>query len=328
LKTLKWALEYLLKTAGKIIANPKRQKYSRSINYLVSAAWCILLAAIIWGAWRYRGEIFPYLGRLNLLKLSLSSIYYLAALILAVIGWSLIIQVFAPGISWWTHVRIYLVTLVARRLPGTVWYIGGRMVLYKRLGVSNIKTSVASMVEMITNLGTNCLVGGLLLPLGVSMQPGLAAILILGALVGGALIHPRIIFWLMSRLNRPLDKPLKFRQPASWVFIRIGGLIAGGLMIAQIVRSFQAISSQNVITTIGAFAISGAASYLTFFLPSSFGMSDITLTALLSTFLPLSLAAVVALLFRAMTTLFEVGIGLVFYIILRTSPDLTISSQA
>jgi len=310
------------------MAHPGRRKYQRSVNFLVSAAWCLLLAAIVWGAWRYRGEIIPYLGHLNFLKLTLSCIYYLAALILAVIGWSLTIQVFAPGIHWWTHVRIYLVTLVTRRLPGTVWYIGGRMVLYKHLGVSNIKTSVASMVEMVTYLGTNCLVGGLLLPLGSKMKPELAVVLIAGALIGCALLHPRILFWLMTRLHRPLEKPLKLKQPASWVFVHIGGLIAGGLMITQIIRSFQTITSQNVITVIAAFAISGAAGYLTFFLPSSFGMSDITLAALLSTFLPLSLAAVVAILFRVLTTLFEVGIGLVFYIILRKSPDLMLSSQA
>ena len=60
---------------------------------------------------------------------------------------------------------------------------------------------------------------------------------------------------------------------------------------------------------------------LSFFLPSSMGIYDLTMIAFLSTIMPPSLAAVVTVLVKLYSTFFEILFGLIFFIIIRKSPE-------
>ncbi len=90
-------------------------------------------------------------------------------------------------------------------------------------------------------------------------------------------------------------------------------------MIFFTIRIFTPIGIESLLLVLGARALSGAAGMLTYLLPSSMGASDLTLLAMLSTIIPTPLATVIALLVRIYTTLFELIIGFIFFILLNKS---------
>jgi len=99
-------------------------------------------------------------------------------------------------------------------------------------------------------------------------------------------------------------------------------------MIFFTIRIFTPIGFDLLLFVLGARALSGAAGMLTYLLPSSMGASDITLLAMLSSIVPTPLATVIALLVRIYTTLFELIIGFIFFIILNKSFPFSILKSA
>jgi len=90
-------------------------------------------------------------------------------------------------------------------------------------------------------------------------------------------------------------------------------------MLVQIINVFQAVQSREIVLIIGAWALSGAAGILTLFLPSSFGMTEVALTILLSQIMPLSLAGTVSIITRLLSVLFELIVAMIFFPIIRRS---------
>ena len=81
----------------------------------------------LYGVLHSGGEIdfWQLIGRIDARMFLLSSLVYAVALALAVIGWSWIISVLSGVWDWPQHARIYCITAITRRLPGTMWYILG-----------------------------------------------------------------------------------------------------------------------------------------------------------------------------------------------------------
>jgi len=283
-------------------------------------AWGVALAIVGVVAWRNRETLVPYLAQADWRQMGWAFLLYLGSLGLAVIGWIAIIQPFAGGVSGWTHVRIYLATLAARRLPGTVWYVGGRLVLYKQLGVSRAAVSVASSVEFLVSLVSGTLLGLALLPVGLSLSGLVVAAALVGVLGGLLLLHPRVIAWTMRRLQRPLVGELSLTAVASWLGAYLGMWLLSGAMLSRIVSAFRPLGAHELWLAVGAWALSGSVGLLTIFLPSTFGATELTLTVFLSLLVPLPLAAAIAIFARILTTVFEIAVAITAYSLLR-HPD-------
>jgi hypothetical protein len=226
---------------------------------------------------------------------------------------------FDSAISLWMHAKIYLVSMVSRRLPGTIWYVGGRMLLYKHLGVPSINTASASGIEFIISFIADALLAAIFIPLGINLSKTLLIPLGIVVILGLYILQPTNLGKIMVRLKHPLAQPVRTGQVFGWLFLRIALVLTGGLMIFFTIRIFTPIGFDLLLFVLGARALSGAAGMLTYLLPSSMGASDITLLAMLSSIIPTPLATVIALLVRIYTTLFELIIGFIFFIILNKS---------
>lgn len=288
---------------------------------MVYFLWAFLLVIILINAWNSRDQLLPYLEGANSRYIPYVILFYLLALTLATVNWAAIMHAFDQSLSLWTHVRIYLVTMVTRRLPGTIWYIGGRMLLYKQLGVSQLSTASASGVEIIVSFIADCILAAFFLPFGLDLSNYWLIPLITVSLIGLTILHPSVLSFLMKKIKRPLLTPVEWWRVIIWLILRMALVLTGGLMIFQTILIFIPENSDLLFLVLGARALSGAAGMLTYFLPSSFGTSDLTLLAMLSTIIPTSLSAVIAILVRLYTSLFELIFGFIFYIILRKSPE-------
>lgn len=283
--------------------------------------WLCLIGYVIYLGWQSRSELVYLVNNADWSQFSLILPIYLTTLVLASTIWTSVMQTMDDSLAWWTHICIYFVTLMTRRIPGTVWYIGGRVVLYKRLGVSGVKTATGSGIELIISFVANCVLAMLFLPFGLGLSNYWYIPFGFVSLLGLLVLEPSILAKIMVRLNRPLSRPIARWQIAIWLFLRMALVLAGGLMIFQTVRVFLPLTNEFIFLVLGARAISGAASMLSFFLPSSMGIYDLTMFAFLATVMPPSLATVVTVLVKLYTTLFEILFGLIFYIIIRRIPE-------
>ena len=295
------------------------KNHSKLLKFLLYLIWAVLFAFLAFTVWRSREQLLPYLAKADYSQLIFVVILYLIALFLAVLNWVVVMHAFEDSISFWMHAKIYLVSMVSRRLPGTIWYVGGRMVLYKQLGVPSIKTASASGVEFVISFVADALLAAIFLPLGLNLPKIWLIPLGLVVFLGLFVLRPNNLEKIMTKLKYPLTQPVHMGQVISWLFLRMALVLTGGLMIFFTIRIFSPLGVDSLLFVLGARALSGAAGMLTFLLPSSMGASDLTLLAILSSIIPTSLATVIALLVRIYTTLFELLFGLIFFILLNKS---------
>ena len=293
--------------------------HSRVIKVLLYIAWAVLFAFLAYTVWKSRQQLLLYLVNANHSQFLIVIVIYLFALLLAVLNWSVIMHAFDNKISLWMHAKIYLVSMVSRRIPGTIWYVGGRMLLYKQLGVPSINTASASGIEFIISFIADALLAAIFIPLGINLSKTWLIPLGIVVILGLYILHPTMLSKIMVRLKHPLAQPVRTGQVIGWLFLRLALVLTGGLMIFFTIRIFTPIGIESLLLVLGARALSGAAGMLTYLLPSSMGASDLTLLAMLSTIIPTPLATVIALLVRIYTTLFELIIGFIFFILLNKS---------
>lgn len=295
--------------------------HQKPINVGFAGLWVCLIGYVIYLGWQSRSQLVYFVKNADWSQFTLVLLIYLTTLVLASTIWTMIMQAMDDSLTWWTHVSIYFTTLLTRRIPGTVWYIGGRLILYKRLGVSGVKTATGSGIELIISFVANCVLAMVFLPFGLRLSSYWYIPFGFASLLGLLILEPSILAKILIRLKRPLPGPIERWRIAIWLLLRMVLVLVGGLMIFQTVRVFLPVTSGLLFLVLGARAISGAASMLSFFLPSSMGIYDLTMFAFLATAMPPSLATVVTVLVKLYTTIFEVIFGLIFYIIIRKTPE-------
>ncbi len=294
-------------------------RHGKIVKVLLYSIWAVLFTFLAYTVWKSRAQLLPYLANADYSQFLIVAAIYLVALFLAVLNWAVIMHAFEGSISFWMHAKIYLVSMVSRRLPGTIWYVGGRMIFYKKLGVPSVKTASASGIEFIISFVADALLAAVFIPLGLNLSKIWLIPLMLVVIAGLLVLRPKTVEKIMIKLNHPLAQPVRLPQVIGWLLLRMALVLAGGVMIFFTIRIFTPLQFDSLLFVLGARALSGAAGMLTFLLPSSMGASDLTLLAMLSTIIPTSLATVIALLVRIYTTLFELVFGLIFFILLNKS---------
>lgn len=274
------------------------------LRFAVGVFWAFGIGLLLWLAWRYREDIVPYLANVRPFGLLRAFGWYLLSLGAIAAGWVSLMRHFAPGIPWHTHVRIYCATLAGRRLPGTLWYVGGRLVLYHREGVSRTLVSIASTVEYAVILVSGALVGIILLPAAAETPGAAPAALVVAAVL--ILSSPRLVAWLAERMGRPLPVKIAFTDVLVWLAALAVMWVCGGMMLVEIIRAFAPLPSALAGYVLGAWALAGTLGALTFALPSSFGVGEISLTLFLAQIMPAAEAGTIAVVTRFIGLVFEV----------------------
>lgn len=232
--------------------------------------------------------------------------WYMADLAIYVIAWASILSKLEGQIGFLDHVRIFCLSNAVKRLPGTLWYIGGRVVLYRKAGVAARSVLVASGVEAVLIWLSGMLVAipifitSRLNLLGLWAGVGVALLILLTAL------NPRTLRWIVAHTTREKAfTPVGLRDVCLWLTLYVIGWLAGGLLLFSVIGMFQPLSLGRLPAVVGIWALSGVLSMLTMALPSSLGVMEITLTTLLSTIVPRGLAVLVALSVRGLTTVLD-----------------------
>lgn len=255
------------------------------------------------------GDLF---ARISLGDFALTVAVYSAALVLVIGCWVTIMGTLSGYWDLYEHVRIYCVTNITKRLPGTLWYVLGRVVLYERLGVPRGVTALAGGIEFaVTVIGG--LIGALIAwPFSVGAQTLNPLWLIIPLLLSGALLNPPAIRAILRRFSPNHDwRTIRYRQLLLWVLLYVAAWYGGGVLLYMMIISITPLGLDSLMGVIGVWCTVGVIAVIFFsFIPFGLGAVELSLTAMLSGFIPTDVALFAALLMRVIPMLCELGYGL------------------
>ena len=276
-------------------------------NQIILTLAIILLTIVILGIMIYkeREVLLNYQWDIQLMPILLSFVLFSIALLLAGLIWGWIIRKFGSKISYLTHIQYYVSSNVAKRIPGTVWYVAQRAQLYNADGMDVKFTSLASGVEL-TLIILSGIIISLLFAIRILIKYEISLwLLIVVLIIGSIIIHPRII----SRIFRTLkvEAPeLDYQNIILWL-LSYGVLwILGGLVLFSIGNAITSIPTQFIGYIIGSWALVGVLSSLLFLSPSNFGVTEIGMSILLSQIMPLSVGIIIAIVSRILIIVYEI----------------------
>ncbi|UCG25239.1 MAG: flippase-like domain-containing protein [Chloroflexota bacterium] len=231
-------------------------------------------------------------------------LFFFIDLAISLFGWHLLVAQLTGFNSMRLNTKICLQSNLARRLPGSVWYVASRATLYQDVGVSKRKISMVSGLELVLFILSGILVTLITLPLwfsrlgtiGESIQIWWLLLVLPVALL---LMHPGVLQRIWRRIGE--DDPsvnVKWSYVATWIGIYVGTWLFGGAVLYCVIRVFHELHVSNLIVITGMWSLAGAISLIGFLVFSNIGLRELSLVLLLSLVIPFPTAIIVALVVR------------------------------
>ena len=239
--------------------------------------------------------------------------------------WTWILAIFQQSLGLAKGIRVYLITNIAKYLPGNVWHFYGRInaVSQKRGSVSAATFSV--LLEPLLMAASALLIAIFSTALGLvktdlNFTIYLGQLLVLMAVLVG--IHPRILNPLLDRLSRSKEKVTLEQKTelTTYPFLpflgEIGFVLFRGLGFIFAFMVLQSIAFSQIPSVISAFSIAWLLGLIVPGAPGGVGVFEATAIALLdeSQFPPANVLIVVAL-YRVISILAEAIAAFIAWII-------------
>ena len=232
----------------------------------------------------------------------LITLFLLSHLVKAV-SWARLIQSMGCNLRLSHLLAIWSYSLVGKYIPGSIWMVVGRIYQLRERGVSvKVATYSVSFEQIIT------LVSGLLV---VLVTPEIYQILNLPLWIGLPFIpltmiifFPNIlgeIVWKsgIRRIDLRLSPGLSLKMMLEFLFENLCAFIIVGIALLILLRLFNvAPSGINIFNASGINAASFVVGYLSLLTPSGIGVREGVFTLLLSQYIPLTQAVIIAFSLR------------------------------
>lgn len=272
-----------------------------------------VFAALGYSLYRNWHDVRGYVCGIRYGYLFLALCVHAIALAFTAMAWHLIIRAFGAHSTLRKDSKVYYYTNLAKRIPGVVWYIGGRAHLYSREGISGsvVVTSVVMETALVFISGVACY---LFLSPSYSYWPlpGRSWVLLLPVIpMMAVVLRPTILINVLNAFLRWLGRSQIVMQPPRLRILPICAMygiawLGGGLSLYLVIRASYALPARELPTVIGFATVSGLAGLLTLALPAGMGIKEVALAALLSSYVSFPVAVMISLLFRMLTTLDEI----------------------
>jgi hypothetical protein len=227
---------------------------------------------------------------------------YSASLIVLVVNWNSILQSLGVSAGFRRNMKLYCFSNLSKQLPSMLWFVGTRVLIYEREGVAKAITSAAILLELALVAFSNVVVCVAVIPALPALQNAQRVLLVL--VVPPLLfivVRPQVAIRLMNRLlvrlgRNPLVIPLGWRNMLRWSMLYAFTWGVGGLFLYLLALAVYPAAVRYPLEITAAWVLSGLASQLRAILPIGIGWREVTLAYLLSLFMPLPSAVVIAIL--------------------------------
>jgi len=236
-------------------------------------------------------------------KVLLSLLMVLVGLGAQTLAWRAALDDLGHRVAVRTAGRIYLIGLLAKYLPGSLWSYALQMELGRRANLPRSRAFLASLVVLGLSTASALVLGVFGLPALSKLDP--VTRLLVYALVpaAAATAHPRVLTWLVQRFLKLVRRPA-LERPFTW---RGVGVILGWCTVSWVAFGVHlwllaAPGPGALLRCVGAIALALTAGIFAFISPSGLGVREAVLTAALLPYVPPGVALAIALASRMIFT--------------------------
>jgi len=285
-----------------------QNRWLKTVAALVVAGASFLFLGI--GLYRNWQELARYEWSVDYRYLLASSAIYPIPFLLIASVWSLVIDRLGGFSDYVGNLQIYCYSGLAKYIPGTFWYVLGRAYFYEKRGVAKSLTALGSLWELAL-----AAFSGLLVYLGLTIcshhtyAGPLNYLLLLLVPLGFVVLYPRGLRAALKRVLRGQVGNIgliRSRDALAWVALYACAWLLGGLAFYLQANMIFPVPVAHLPAVASFLVISGVISHLAFFIPAGLGIREVSLSILLSSYVPFGMAIVIALVFRVWMTASEV----------------------
>ncbi|WP_322793424.1 hypothetical protein [Bellilinea sp.] len=262
---------------------------------------------------REKNAIWEFEWKIRVLPLLGTFIIFSINIMLMGFVWSKILGYLGFNLDWKIHYRTYWISNFLKRIPGTIWYVVGRMKLYESRGIPKRLTTIASGIEYALLLISSFVVGFTFALEKIIEQSQYIPIAIGIFTLSLVIVNPRTIQWILRITKTDAESP-NYKTLLEWFFIYVLIWFGNGLILFLIINTILNIKITELLFIIGSVAFVNLVSSALFFAPSNFGIGEVTLSLMLSVILPSSISVLVAIIARLLLTIYDFIWALIGYI--------------
>jgi hypothetical protein len=273
----------------------------------------VVVGAAVWVLASNWDEALATARAVHPLSLGLSLLVLMAGSAAATMSWQVLLDGLGPPVGIPRGFQIYLVGLLGKYVPGSVWAYLLQMELGKRHGVSRPRVLAASLFA--AGIGV---VGSLVL--GLAALPAISGVdrrlYWLYAIIplGLAVLNPRVMTWMARLVFRLMRRPapdvaLRGRTVAAAFGCVLVAYVMFGLHLWLLANSLAQPTISTLALCIGASGLGMTAGLFAFFMPSGLGAREAVLGAALATVLSVGQASALAVGSRIMFTVSDLALA-------------------
>lgn len=290
-------------------------------NYIIPIIFGLLTIGILSLLFlREKNAIFEFEWKIKIFPLLGSFTIFSINILLMSFVWSKILTYLGYDLDWKIHYRTYWISNFLKRIPGTIWYVVGRMKLYESRGIPKRLTTIASGIEYALLLISSFAVGFAFALEKIFEQSQYIPIAIGIFTLGLVGVNPRTIQWIL-RITKIDAKSPDYKTLLKWFLIYVLIWFGNGLILFLILNTISNIKITELFFIIGSVAFVNLVSSAFFFAPSNFGIGEVTLSLMLSVILPSSISVLVAIIARVLLTIYDFIWALLGYTLIPADRD-------
>ena len=251
-------------------------------------------------------QVQPEHWQLALWNLVPAAVALLVAFLLNATMWNLVIRSHGVRLTFKKNLEIFALTSMARRLPGAVWQLAGRIALYRQDGISGLAPLQGSIWEILVQALTALAVFQVFLPWYRSLVPPFAGYLWIILVVFLPLsLRPSLLSQALRWIQRQfglrwrVESQVQSRDVWVWFLLYFASWINGGLILYFLLRALYADVGVSWLPALCGFvALSGMIGICVSAIPGGLGLREVSLSMLLGHYMPASVAVGAAVVFR------------------------------
>lgn len=280
----------------------------RIVKILLPVVIFFFLARSIYSNW---SQIQEHPWQFDLPLLGLSALFGSTWFFLRAWIWAQLVHEMHEKLPYWPAFRVFMISEVARYVPGKIWQYVTRIYLAQRYHIPPALTLTSALIELLLIMVA---AGGVALANAAKVVPqfeeqyrpffvvGLAAALIL--------VHPRLLkIWskILARFLRQDWIPFDVRYSHLVMILMASVLtwVLSGIGFAYFVQSLSPSAEERTVQLVTIYAASWLVGLLAVMVPAGVGVREGTMTVLLAVIMPHPTAAVIAIAARLWVTALE-----------------------
>jgi hypothetical protein len=279
------------------------------------------LAIVVYQTWRGWDQLVSYQWELDPKHWAFGFLGYSISLVFLLIAWNYLMGRLGGVKQFRTNSRLYLVSGLSKRLPGCIWYMTSRTLLYQEEGVPAPVSLAGSALELTLMATSGVVTYFLTLPFaGDFLQGGLRivvgiALLLVGATILQPAVFNRIFGFFLRLMGSQTRVEVSYRDILPVMPLYLAAWAIGGAWLYAMISSVYQLPLETLPTIMNIWAATGTLTMLLSAILFGVGTREVALSLFLGFVIPQPIAIIVTILFGLMMTVGEfvwVGIFLLW----------------